>query len=282
VLVYLNGEWIDERDARVSVADRGLLFADGVFETARLHRGRFFRLAEHLDRLRESAALFRLALPAEARIAEIAGELARRNALTEATLRVTLTRGARRDAAGTVLVMLRPLPDDWLEKAARGWRVITARTRRPPATVVPPQLKALGRPYSILARLEADDAGADDALMLSADGMVAEGPTWNVFWRTGQRLRTPSVGVGILGGMTRACVIALAPELGLHVEQGAFPIEELYAADEVFATMTSVGLVPLRELDGVAFPAEPAAAIRLQARYWELVATEIAHDRAAP
>src|SRR5690606_2774505 len=198
----------------------------------------------------------------------------RRNRLEEATFRITVTRGPAPDRRGTVLATLRPVPADWEERARRGWTAITAATRRPSTAAVPAHLKSPGRPYAILARLEAQAAGVDDALLLDDRGRVSEGPTWNVFWRKGRRLYTPSPACGVLQGVTRAAILQLARTTNLEPQEGRFPRSELDEADEIFATMSSLGVVPIRELDGEALRGTSQAAA-LQRRYWDLVAAEV-------
>lgn len=276
MVVYLNGEWVDEADAFVPIDDRGFLHSDAVYETARLHRGGYFRLDRHLDRLAASAATLRIPLPPPHRIAAIAAEIARRTGLGEATFRITVTRGPAADSPGTVLVTLRPVAEDWQERAARGWTLITAATRRPSVAAIPAHIKSPGRPYAVLARLEAEAAGVDDALLLDDRGHVSEGPTWNVFWRKGRKLFTPSTACGVLEGVTRAAILDLAADARLEAQEGRYPRVELDAADEVFATMSSLGVVPVRVLDGQTLRAAGPAAAELQRRYWELVAAEAA------
>jgi len=282
MIVYLNGAWLDARDAHIPIDDRGFTLADGVFETARLVHGKYFRLEQHLDRLSESAAQLRIALPSQAELRAIIEEIAQRNNLREASLRITVTRGrggrgldTRGAGPPTIVVTVAPIHDDWRERAARGWTLVTARTRRPAPASVPAQLKALGRVYAILAHLEAEAAGTDDVLLLTADGAVAEGPTWNFFWRKGKTIRTGRLDAGILEGVTRGILLQLAGELGYQTEEGLWPSEDLRDADEAFATMTSVGVVPVRSLDGRAFPSDDCATA-LQSRYWQFVEAELA------
>jgi branched-chain amino acid aminotransferase len=282
MIVFLDGRFADDADARVSIHDLGFLHGDAVFETARLHRGGYFRLDHHLDRLAASAAMLRIAVPPHDQLASVAEQLAVRNALEEATLRITITRG-RPHGEPTVLATLQPISSEWVRRAEHGWRVITAQTRRPGVDSMPAQLKSVGRTYSLLARLEAAPLGADDVLLLSEAGYVCEGPTWSVFWRRGSVLRTPSPDTGVLEGITRAVIIDIAPHNGFSVEQGKWLRSDLDSAEEVFATMSSVGVVPVRALDGRPLPSDAAARL-LQARYWDLVAHEVARaaeDRAA-
>jgi branched-chain amino acid aminotransferase len=271
MIAYLDGRWVDADTACIPIADRGFLLGDGVFETARLHRGHFYRFDDHLGRLRTSGALLRIPIPPDAALTEIARELVRRNDLTEGSLRITLTRGAGA-RAGTLLATLAPIAADWQAKAERGWRVITAATRRPPVSAVPAELKGIGRPYALLARLEAEDAGVDDALLLSHDGFITEGPTWNVFWRHDNRICTPALSVGVLGGITRATVLDAAAARGYEVAEGAWTPAALATADEIFATMSSVGIVSVRQMDGRALPSASPAAETLQRDYWARVA----------
>ncbi len=272
--VWLDGAWVSRDEARISIDDRGFLLGDGVFETARLYDGRFFRFHQHMERLHAGAALLRLSVPATAELFEIARELARRNDdARHAMLRVTLTRG-RSNGEPTRLLTLTPLPRDWRHRAEAGWSVVTAGVRHPPPSVNPAGLKWPGRLFSLLGRIEAREAGVDDALLLSVDGDVAEGPTWNVFWRHGRRLRTPDPATGILQGVTRSVVMELAGDAGFTVEQGLWPRTDLDDADEIFATMSSLGLVAFRSLDGRDLPA-PRAVPELRRRYWSRVEAEL-------
>ena len=277
MIVYLNGRWLDAREAAIPIGDRGFLLADGVFETGRLINGRYFRLDQHLDRFSESARQLKLTAPSHHELREIATQLTERNELADGSLRFTLTRGpggrgldTRGSGPPTLLATLSRIAPDWRERAARGWHIVTAQTRRPSPQSVPSQLKALGRVYALLAHLEAEAAGADDALLLSAAGDVAEGPTWNFFWRKGPTLRTASLDAGILEGLTRGIIIQVAQEAGYDTEEGLWPLADLFSADEAFASMTSVGVVPVRSLDGFHFPSSDCAML-LQRRYWDYV-----------
>jgi branched-chain amino acid aminotransferase len=281
VIVYLDGDWIAQEEARIPITDRGFLLSDGVFETARIVGGKYFRLPEHLDRLQESARALNIRAPSTEQLTSLAHEIADRNSLVDASLRITVTRGSggtglktRGADRPTVLIAASNVAPDWRDKAARGWSLITAQTLRPPTSSVPAQLKALGRVYAILATLEAERAGVDDALLLTANHEIAEGPTWNFFWRKDRVLRTAALEGGILEGVTRKIMIELARSEGMTVEEGLWPRAELDDADEAFATMTSQGVVPITALDGRALPARDCAA-HFQARYWELVSAEV-------
>lgn len=279
VIAYVDGAWVDAATASVPIHDRGFLLGDGVYDTCRIVDGRYFRFDDHARRLHDSAAVLRIPAPDVADLKALAHELVRRNGgerLDHAVLRMTLTRGSGGRGVGPagagpprLVLTVSRLDEDWRARARRGWSCVTARVRHPPAEVMPPALKGQGRVFSLLAALDAEAAGCDEALLLSTDGRITEGATWNIFWRHGRRVRTPGP-EGILTGVTRGVVLELAREAGYTVEEGAWPRAELYDADEAFATMTSRGLVALRSLDGRAFP-ETEAVDRLTPLYWDRV-----------
>lgn len=286
MIAYVDGRWVEAGEAVVPIHDRGFLFGDGVYDTCRVLAGRYFRFAEHARRLHASAAVLRIPVPDAPRLRALAGELLERNAaasLEHAVLRITATRGSggrgvrTTDAGPTRLVLtLHRLPDDWREQAMKGWSCVTATVRHPPADVMPPALKGQGRIFSLLATLDAERAGCDEALLLSTEGYITEGATWNVFWRKGERIRTPAEETGILAGVTRSLVIQVAREQGYTVEDGVWERDELDDAEEAFATMTSRGVVPLRSLDRRPFPGGGTVE-RLATAYWDRVREEC-HD----
>lgn len=272
MIAYHDGAWLDETGIRVSARDAAFLSGHGVFESVRLHRRAYFRLDAHLERLAASAALLRIPLPQRSELRAVLIELARRADVDEASARVTVTAGEP-GGAPSVVASISPLPHDWMERAARGWRLIVARTRHPGPETVPPALKSLGRVYSVLARQEASDAGVDDALMLLPDGTVAEGPTWNFFFRRDGVLHTASTDV-VLGGVTRAVVLGAAAKHGIDLDVGRPRAELLSHADAAFASMSSLGVVPVVELDGRPLAGSLELAAPLQQVYWSLVRDE--------
>jgi branched-chain amino acid aminotransferase len=275
MIVALDGRLVREEDAAISIHDRGFLFGDAVFETALLYDGGFFRLADHLDRFAASAAAMRIAAPPASDVDRMVRHVVRANALRDANIRITLTRGVRDPV---LLVTARTVDRDRVSAARAGWRIITARTRRPSVASVPAQIKAVGRTYALLARHEAADAGVDDALLLTDHAHVCEGPSWNVFWRRGTTLCTPALDAGVLAGITRSTLLELAPDLGLRAREEVFDRSELDHADEIFATMTSVGVVPIRELDGRTLPPGTPTADALHEAYLAAVAAEASLD----
>ena len=275
MIVYWDGAFVAEENASVSIDDRGFLFSDAVFETALLYRGGFFGLRQHLERFAESARTMRIAAPTVDEVDRIVREVVRRNNLHDANIRVTLTRGV---TSPLLLVTARAADPARLEHAQAGWNIITAVTRRPSIRSIPAQLKAVGRTYALLARHEARDAGVDDVLLLTDDDHVCEGPTWNVFWRTGALLYTPALDAGVLAGVTRSIILELAAASGLHVREGLFNRSKLDEADEIFATMTSTGIVPFRTLDGRSLPADASAAATLHDAYRDRLAADAKLD----
>jgi branched-subunit amino acid aminotransferase/4-amino-4-deoxychorismate lyase len=272
--VYLNGSFIDENKAALSIHDRGFLYGDAIFETCRWHERGFFRFADHMRRLDAGAAALRLSVPPEDELLEIARTLARELGARDAAFRVTITRGTPAHSP-TVLATVLPVPVGWAERAATGWSLITAHVCHPPVDPSASHVKAVGRLHGLLAHLEAQDANVDDALLLSPDGYVVEGPTWNIFWRRGRVLYTPSTETGILEGVTRATLLELAASLDYEVREGAFSRAELDLVDEIFVSMTSSGLVHVRSLDDRRFPPTAASAWQdLFTAYWRLVSEE--------
>jgi branched-chain amino acid aminotransferase len=290
VIAYVAGEWVDAATATIPIDDRGFLMGDGVYDTCRVFESAYFRFEQHAERLRASGRVLRISVPEVPELRRVAVELLERNraasadprAFDHAVLRLTLSRGSGGAGLGTrgagptrLVATLRPMPADWPERARAGWSVMTAATRHPPPEVLPPALKGQGRVAPLLARLEAEAAGCDDALLLSLDGGVTEGTTWNVFWRVGDTLRTPAPAAGLLAGVTREVVLDLATGAGFRIEEGSWPRAELDGAEEVFATMTSLGIVPIRSLDGRSLPGPDRAVEQLTPLYWERVRKEV-------
>ena len=274
MIAYADGAWIDAALAAVPLEDLGLQRGHAVFETFRLYERALFRVDEHLRRLAAGARALDIALPPATGLAAIVREVAARNDVRHATIRLLATAGRPRATAPSLFASVEPLPADWRQVADRGWTLITARIRHASPDAAPPHVKTPGRIAGLLARLEARAEAVDDALLLDLRGRVAEGPAWNIFWRSGTGLRTPGGDVGVLEGVTRAAVMRLAREHGVEVEEGAWVPQELAAADEAFATMSSLGIVPIRALDGRAFPESGALAVGLAAWYWQLVEME--------
>lgn len=256
--IYLNDRFVDRKDALISVFDHGFLYGDGVYETLRTYEGRFFMLQAHLARLQRSAGLIGLTIPIpNDEWPALLREAVERNGLTEAHLRITISRGEGDlglDPAlcphPTVVIIAKPIahyPDPLFEE---GVTLALVTVRRNLAAALPPQIKSLNFLNNILAKHEAAGRGAFDALMLNAEGHLAECTTSNLFLVRGGALHTPSIDCGILDGITREIVLTLAREQGIPAEEGRYPAEFLAKAEEVFLTNTSMEIMPVRSIDG--------------------------------
>ncbi|HEX5385876.1 MAG TPA: branched-chain-amino-acid transaminase [Gemmatimonadales bacterium] len=256
--IWIDGAWADRADASVSVFDHGLLYGDGVFEGTRVYGGKIFRLADHLDRLYDSAHAIWLTIPIEKpALAAVTEEAVQRSGLTEAYLRHVVTRGAgdlgldpRKCSTPSVILIvdtIRLYPQEVYET---GLKVVTAGTPIPQRESLSPRVKSLNYLPHILAKIEAIQAGADDALMLDSAGQVAEGSGTNVFVVKKGVVRTPPPYAGILRGITRDTVIEIATEAGYDVREEPFNRYDVYTADEAFFTGTAAEIVSIRSLDG--------------------------------
>ncbi len=253
-LCLIDGELVPDAEARVSVYDRGFLYADGLFETLRVYRGRPFRLQDHWARLAESARFLALPMPT-ADPAALIGQLVEATGTQDGAVRFTLTRGQTprgpRPAggtSGTLVVQMRPLPADLERRTVEG--IGLRRTPWP--------LRARGLPlqgHKTLAYLSSvlalGAAGADEeAVLWNTHGHLCEGATSNLFWSSGGRLCTPHPDTGCLRGVARETVLGLAGTLGLDLDEGHFGAEALAGADEAFLTNAVVEVVPAVRLDG--------------------------------
>jgi branched-chain amino acid aminotransferase len=279
--VWLDGSVREASAARIPVTDHGVLYGDGVFEGIRVYGGRVFRLERHLARLQASAKALALALPGGVdAMREIVLETARAFGAREAYVRLVVTRGE--GALGVdpatcpsprvfcIVDAVRLYPAETL---ARGLRLATASVRRPPCDVLDPRVKSLNYLNSVLAKLDARRAGADEALILNLAGNVAEASVANVFTVSGGRLATPPPSDGALEGITRGAVIELARALGFAAEERTLGRMDLLAADEVFLTGTGARVVPAAALDGqpIGAGAPGPVAAKLADAYTELV-----------
>lgn len=276
--VCLNGRFVDEAEATVSVFDRGFLYGDGLFETLRVANAKPFRWAAHLVRLEAGAAFLGIRLPfARDALAGFAADLIARNGLSEGVLRLTVSRGvgargySPRGAGRPTLVMtLHPLP----APPGAGWRLITS-TFRLPAGERLARFKTANKLPQILARAEADAAGADEAVLLNSEGFVAEAASGNLFAVVGDAVHTPPSDAGLLPGVTRGVVLELCAALGLATREASLSPAALGGAAGVFLTLSSLGVVEAVALDGAPLGRSPITA-RLHAAHDALVRRECA------
>ncbi|UTR09154.1 branched-chain-amino-acid transaminase [Evansella sp. LMS18] len=256
--IFLSGEFVKKEDAVVSVYDHGFLYGDGVFEGIRVYSGNIFKLDEHLDRLFESAQSIMLTIPyTKEELTNIIVDTVRKNQLKTAYIRVVVSRGAGNlglDPAycsqPRVVVIAEELalyPQSLYEK---GLRVGSVASRRNRPDVLSPQVKSLNYLNNILVKLEANQAGVDEALMLNDQGYVTEGSADNIFIVKNRTIRTPPVYLGALEGITRNAIISLAKELGYELQETPFTRHDVYTADEVFLTGTAVEVIAVVDVDG--------------------------------
>ncbi len=255
--------WIDGRvqplaEARVPVTDHGLLYGDGVFEGIRFYAGTPFLLEEHLQRLRNSARAISLDIPwNNESLSSIMAEVIDAFDGEDGYLRLIVTRGdgplgidpapcrtPRLIVIASRLEMVDPAT------RTRGIRLVTAATRRLPPDGLDPRIKSLNYLNHILARIEANRAGADEAVLLNDQGRVAEGTADNLFIVRNGCLLTPPVIDGALPGITRALILKLASDMGIEAREQSLAPYDLHTADECFLTGTGAELIPVREIDG--------------------------------
>ena len=254
VLIFLNGQFVPEERAVVSVFDRGFLYGDGLFETMRVFKGKPFRWAQHLERLERGAEFLKIKMPfpPEA-LRGFARELIAKNEMPEALLRVTLSRGVgvrgyspKGADSPTMVMSLHAGPE---AGAPPRWTLITS-SHRLPAKEALAQFKTCNKLPQILARAEADAAGADEALLLNTDGFVVEGASSNLFWIERGAIYTPRLAAGILPGVTRSVVLEICRALAMETRETEISCEQLRRVDGVFVSLSSFGIVEVDSLDG--------------------------------
>lgn len=256
--VYLNGKFVDGAKATVSVFDHGLLYGDGVFEGIRSYDRRIFKLSEHIDRLFQSAHTIMLKIPlSKAEMAEVVKQTLRINRLVDAYVRLVVTRGEgdlgldpRKCGRPTVFVIADKIELYPKKLYDHGLSLITVATQRNVPEALNPQIKSLNYLNNILAKIEAINAGYEEAIMLSASGYVTECTGENLFIVDGKALLTPPPYVGVLRGITRQVVMALGATLKLRVREEPLTRYDLFNASECFLTGTAAEIVPVVAIDG--------------------------------
>ncbi len=257
MLIYIDGEFLPEAEAKVSVFDHGVLYGDGVFEGIRSYNSRVFKLDEHLQRLYDSAKSIMLQIPIPIEtMKETVLETLRRNHLTEGYIRLIVTRGVGdlgldpdKCPKPSIIIIADKIalyPPKFYEQ---GLEIVTASVRRNYSEAINPRIKSLNYLNNILAKIEGKQAGAEEVLMLSADGYVVECSGDNIFYVKNDVLVTPPVHIGILEGVTRNSVIALAKTAGMQLKESVFTRHELYIADECFLTGTAAEVIPVVKID---------------------------------
>jgi branched-chain amino acid aminotransferase len=256
MIVFLNGKFVPEEQAVVSIFDRGYLYGDGLFEAIRIRNGKPFRWDQHIERLQSGANLLNLKIPFSPKeLLEYAQELATKNQMPEAILRLLVTRGkgergySPKGANNPFLTMaLFPTPAIDINNPPRR-KVVVAKISVPPNHPLT-AIKSTNKLIHVLARAEADAFGADEALLINANGELAEGTSCNLFWIQGDAIYTPTIESGALPGITRNLVLELCSKLSIATNEVAAKPEVLFKADGVFLSHTTMGIVEIDEVDG--------------------------------
>ena len=277
--VFVNGQFVPEEQAVISVFDRSFLYGDGLFETMRVFKGKPFRWQQHLERLQSGANFLKIHLPFPAdALRAFAEQLISANKMPESLLRLTLSRGigqrgySPKGADKPSLIMsLHSAPAVAPAGPAR-WRLITSSPRLPAHEPLA-QFKTCNKLPQILARAEADVAGADEALLLNTDGHVVEASSSNLFWIEDITICTPPLASGILAGVTRAVVLEICTSRSLAIREANVGPDQLRRAQGVFLSLSSVGIAEGLALDGQVLAQSPMVR-ELGAAYWELVNVE--------
>ena len=256
--IYIDGKYFDEKNAKVSVFDHGLLYGDGVFEGIRAYNGRVFKLAEHIDRLFCSAGALLLKIPmSREKLIEAVVETCRRNKLRDGYIRLVVTRGigslglnpytCKRPSVIVIADKIQVYPEEYYK---RGLNIITVPTARNLHSALNPAIKSLNYLNNILAKIEAINGGCEEAIMLNALGFVAECTGDNIFLVKDGHLSTPPVSSGALHGITRGIVMDLARDGGLSVTEPYVARYDLFNADECFLTGTGAEIIAVVKIDG--------------------------------
>jgi branched-chain amino acid aminotransferase len=256
--IYVDGKYCDEKNAKVSVFDHGLLYGDGIFEGIRAYNGRVFKLKEHIDRLFYSAKAILLDIPiSHAAMMDAVVATCRRNKVHDGYIRLLVTRGVgtlglnpRTCKNPSVIIIAGKIQLYPVEMYEQGLTIITVPTTRNLHSALNPAIKSLNYLNNILAKIEANNGGCEEAVMLNSEGFVAECTGDNLFILKGGRLLTPPLSAGALYGITRATVLDLARESGITTGEPNLTRYDLFNADECFLTGTGAELIPVVKIDG--------------------------------
>jgi len=257
MIIYLDGKFVPEEEAKISVFDHGLLYGDGVFEGIRAYRGRVFRLDAHLERLYDSAKVINLEIPlTKEQFKDLIYETLRRNNLKDAYIRPVVTRGKgdlgldpRKCPKPTVFIIATSWGAMYGDLYEKGLNAISVSVRRNAAEALPPNAKTLNYLNNILAKLESIYKGGDEAIFFDTNGYLSEGSGDNIFIVKKGILLTPPT-LNNLRGITREVVLECAITLGIEHRECNLGYFDLYAADEVFVTGTAAEVAPIVEIDG--------------------------------
>ena len=263
----------------VPLNDRGFLLGDGLFETVRVAHGRPFRLAQHLERLARGAEFLKIAPPYSPKeLHQFAEQLIGENDFADAVLRLTLTRGAgmrgygiERAGMPTLAMTVHPLPAPNAREPLQ-WSLVTSSFRIPAGDALA-AFKTTSKILNVLARAEANDRGADEALLLNTNGEVTETAGGNLFWVYQDTICTVPTGCGALPGITRSVVLEICQALGLTTDKCIIKLEQLRQAEGIFVTQSAWGLVPVVSFDGETVAPSPLVG-RIAGAYHEMLLRE--------
>jgi branched-chain amino acid aminotransferase len=263
MIVYINGEFLDEEEARISVFDHGFLYGDGVFEGIKAYNGRIFALDEHVDRFYESAQSIQIELPlSRDEMKKAILETVRRNRLRDAYIRPVVSRGKgalgldpRSCPRPTIVIIVdtetrHPEHVGGPSSGQKGIKVITTALRRNGPDILSPRIKSTNYLNNIMAKLQANAVGVQDAVFLNEQGFVCELTGDNLFIVKRSRVITPSLSCGILDGVTRRAILRIAREVGLEAVEETLTLHDLYTSDECFCTATRIEVAPIVWVDG--------------------------------
>ncbi len=257
LLVYINGEFVPESEAKVSVFDHGFLYGDGVFEGIRAYNGRVFKLKEHIDRMYDCAKVIKLKIPlTKQEFMDAILETLRKNGLRDAYIRPIVTRGVgdlglNPDVCTNpqVIIITKPWGAMYGDLYEKGLKAVTVTVRRNAIDSLPPNIKSLNYLNNILAKIEANAKGGDEAIFLDHNGYISEGSGDNIFVVKNGVVYTPPT-LNNLRGITRAVTVEIIEKLGIPFKETNLGLFDLYSADEMFVTGTAAEICPITEIDG--------------------------------
>ena len=257
LLIYHNGKFVPKQEARTSIYDHGFLYGDGVFEGIRAYGGRVFRLDEHLDRMYDSAKAIDLKVPiSKNEMKKAIIETLKKNGLKDAYIRPIVTRGdgdlgldPRKCPVPNVFIITQEWGAMYGDLYEKGLTAVTVGIRRNAPEALPPNIKSLNYLNNILAKIEANVKGGDEAIMVDVHGNISEGSGDNIFVVKNGRILTPPA-LNNLRGITRAAAIELAVKGGIPVSEINLGLFDIYTADEVFVTGTAAEIAPVTKVDG--------------------------------
>lgn len=256
--VYIDGKFYQKSEAKVSVYDHGLLYGDGVFEGIRAYDGVVFKLNEHIERLYKSAHTIMLQIPVtQKEMIKAVLDTLKKNRLKDSYIRLVVTRGVgdlgldpRKCAKATIIIITeRMIALHSKEKKEKGITAMIAWVKRDPVDATSHEVKSLNYLNSVLAKIESNSAGVDEAICLDKTGFVCEGVAENIFIVRDRMVITPPTATGALRGITRNVVMQLAEQLGFATIEKNITPNELFTADEVFLTGTAAEITPVREVN---------------------------------